>query len=86
MPYREVSYVTAERVKAVIAGQFDVDESMVTDALTFEELGADVLDVAELIAALSDEFDVEIPEECAQNIATIGDAVNCVKKYMRTNR
>lgn len=86
MPYREVSYVTAERVKAVIAGQFDIDEAALSDDLTFEELGADVLDVAELIAALSDEFDVEISEECADGIVTIGDAVSCVKKYLRSGR
>lgn len=76
----------AERIKAVIAGQFDIDEEEITNDLTFEELGADVLDVAELIAAFSDEFDVEIPEECAENIATIGDAVSCVKKYLRGSR
>lgn len=76
----------AERVKTVIAGQFDIDEEEITNDLTFEELGADAFDVSELLGALSDEFDVEIPEEYADNIVTVGDAVNCVKKYMRSGR
>ena len=70
----------SERVKAVVAGQFDVDEDEITNDLSFEDLGADQLDVAELIEALADEFDIEIPAECADSIETVGDAVNCVKK------
>jgi len=75
--------VIAERVKAVVAGQFDVEEDEITNELSFSELGADQLDVAELLEALSDEFEVEIPAECADNIETVGDAISCVKKYLR---
>jgi acyl carrier protein len=75
--------VTMERVKAVIAGQFDVDEDEITSDLTFEELGADAIDIAELLEALSEEFECEIPAVCADSIETVGDAVNCVKKHMR---
>lgn len=71
-----------ERVKAVVADQFDVDEEDITAETTFEELGADPLDIAELIDALSEEFDCEIPAECADKIETVGDAVKYVKKYM----
>lgn len=71
-----------ERVKAVVANQFDVDEDDITAETTFAELGADTLDIAELLDALSEEFDCEIPDECADKIETVGDAVKYVKKYM----
>lgn len=72
-----------ERVKAVIAGQFDIDEDDISSDLTFEDLGADAIDVAELLEALSEEFECEIPAECADSIETVEDAVKCVKKHMR---
>lgn len=75
----------AERVKAVVAGQFDVDEDDISNDLSFEELGADQIDVAELIEALADEFEIEIPTEYSDNIVTVGDAVSCVKKCLRNN-
>lgn len=75
----------AERVKAVVAGQFDVDEDDISNDMSFEDLGADQIDVAELIEALADEFEIEIPAECADNVVTVGDAVSCVKKYLRNN-
>jgi len=77
--------VIAERVKAVVAGQFDVDEDDISNDLSFEELGADQIDVAELIEALADEFEIEIPTEYSDNIVTVGDAVSCVKKCLRNN-
>lgn len=75
----------AERVKAVVAGQFDVDEDDISNDMSFEDLGADQIDVAELIEALADEFEIEIPAEYADNVVTVGDAVSCVKKYLRNN-
>lgn len=72
-----------ERVKALVSDQFDLDEDEITADKTFEEIGADILDITELLAALADEFECEIPEDCADGIVTIGDAVRCVKKYMR---
>ncbi len=65
-----------EQVKEVIVRELSVPESWVTEAATFEgDLKADSLDVVELVMALEDEFDVDIPEEDAQDIQTVGDAV-----------
>ncbi|MFW5869103.1 MAG: acyl carrier protein [Armatimonadota bacterium] len=65
-----------EQVKEVIVRELSVPESWVTESATFEgDLKADSLDVVELVMALEDEFDVDIPEDDAQNIQTVGDAV-----------
>ena len=72
-----------ERVRAVVAGQFLIDEDDIASDLSFSELGADTVDIAELVEALAEEFECEIPAECADSIETVGDAVSCVKKYMR---
>lgn len=70
----------AERVKSIVVEELDVTESQVTDSATFEgDLQADSLMVVELIMALEDEFDVEIPEEEAQEITTFGDAVRYIE-------
>lgn len=71
-----------ERVKAVVAGQFDVDEDDISTDMLFSELGADPMDITELVEALSEEFDCEIPAEYADRIETVGDAVSCVKKHL----
>lgn len=69
-----------DRVKQVIVDQLGVDESAVTmDASFVEDLGADSLDIVELIMGLETEFDIEIPDEEAENISTVGDAVNYLK-------
>ena len=65
-----------EQVKEVIVRELSVPESWVTESATFEgDLKADSLDVVELVMALEDEFDVDIPEDDAQDIQTVGDAV-----------
>ena len=69
-----------DRVKQVIVDQLGGDESAVTlDASFVEDLGADSLDIVELIMGLETEFDIEIPDEEAENISTVGDAVNYLK-------
>ena len=69
-----------DRVKQVIVDQLGVDESAVTMEASFvEDLGADSLDIVELIMGLETEFDIEIPDEEAENISTVGDAVNYLK-------
>ncbi len=73
----------AERVKAVVAEQFDVEEDDITNDLSFAELGADTFDLEEFVEALAGEFEIEIPPEYAESIETVGDAVNCVKKLLR---
>jgi len=65
-----------EKVKEVIVRELSVPESKVTENASFDgDLSADSLDVVELVLALEDEFDVEIPEEDAEKIQTVGDAV-----------
>lgn len=65
-----------EKVRDVIVRELSVPESKVTENATFDgDLSADSLDVVELVMALEDEFDVEIPEEDAEKIRTVGDAV-----------
>lgn len=69
-----------DRVKQVIVDQLGVDESAVTMEASFvEDLGADSLDIVELIMGLETEFDIEIPDEDAEKISTVGDAVNYLK-------
>lgn len=70
-----------ERVKAVIVDQLGADESAITPEASFvDDLGADSLDIVELIMGLETEFDLEIPDEDAEKIRTVGDAVNYIKE------
>jgi acyl carrier protein len=70
-----------ERVKSIIVDRLDVDESKVTMEASFkEDLEADSLDVVELVMELEDEFDMEIADEEAEKINTVGDAVNYIEK------
>ncbi|HEY3330315.1 MAG TPA: acyl carrier protein [Capsulimonadaceae bacterium] len=70
---------TFEKVKKVVVDQLDVSEDEVTPQASFvEDLGADSLDVVELIMGLEEEFDVEIPDEDAEKIATVQDAVSYI--------
>lgn len=68
-----------ERVKKIIVEQLDVDESKVTMEASFtDDLEADSLDVVELVMELEDEFDMEIADEEAEQINTVGDAVEYI--------
>ena len=70
---------TFDRVKKVVVEQLDVNEDEVTMAASFvDDLGADSLDVVELVMGLEEEFDVEIPDEDAEKIATVGDAIKYI--------
>jgi|SRR5690625_2837466 len=70
-----------DRVKEIIVEQLDVDESQVTMEASFrDDLEADSLDVVELVMELEDEFDLEIADEEAENINTVGDAVNYIEE------
>ncbi len=69
-----------ERIKKIIADQLGADEEEITMDSTFiEDLGADSLDVVELVMAIEDEFDMEIDEDEAENISTVGDVVDYIK-------
>ena len=71
-----------ERVKNVIVDQLSVDAEEVTLEASFvDDFGADSLDVVELIMGLETEFDIEIPDEDAEKISTVGDAVEYIKNH-----
>jgi acyl carrier protein len=70
-----------ERVKKIIAEQLDVEEDEVTPEASFvEDLGADSLDTVELVMALEEEFEIEIPDEDAEKILTVGKAMDYIKE------
>jgi acyl carrier protein len=70
---------TFERVKKVVVEQLDVAEDEVTPQASFvDDLGADSLDVVELVMGLEEEFDVEIPDEDAEKITTVQEAVEYI--------
>ena len=74
-----MSYV-AEKVKAIIVDKLGVDESEVTNEANFiNDLGADSLDTVELIMEFEKEFDIQIPDDKAEAIATVGDAVSFIE-------
>nr|WP_192868017.1 acyl carrier protein [Calderihabitans maritimus] len=68
-----------EKVKQIIVDQLGVDEEEVTMETSFEDLNADSLDIVELIMALEEEFELEIPDEDAEKITTVADAVEYIK-------
>ena len=67
-----------DKVKAIVVEQLGVDEATVTPETSFEELNADSLDIVELIMALEEAFDLDIPDEEAEKIRTVGDAANYI--------
>ncbi|MDD2233448.1 MAG: acyl carrier protein [Desulfitobacteriaceae bacterium] len=69
-----------DKVKSIVVDQLGVDEADVKLETTFEELNADSLDIVELIMALEEEFELDIPDEEAEKIRTVGDAVNYIKE------
>jgi len=71
------------KVKEVIVDQLSVEEDDVTvDASFFDDLGADSLDIVELVMALEDSFGISIPDEDAESIKTVGDAVEYIAANM----
>ncbi len=69
-----------EKIVEILAEQFDEDEkSITTDTNLTEDLGADSLDLADVLMAIEDEFEVEIPDEDIENIKTVGDIVDYIE-------
>ncbi len=74
----------AEKVKKMIVEQLDVNESeVVPEAKFIDDLGADSLDIVELVMALEDEYGIEIPDEDAEKIETVGDAVRYIEEHQK---
>jgi acyl carrier protein len=73
---------TLEKVKEIIVERLSVDEKDVTEGASFiDDLGADSLDTVELVMALEEEFGLEIPDEEAEKIVTVGDAVKYIESH-----
>ncbi len=71
-----------ERVKEIIVEQLGVEAGQVTERAKFvEDLGADSLDTVELVMALEEEFSIEIPDEDAEKIVSVGDAINYIQEH-----
>lgn len=74
---------TLERVRKIVIDHLDADPDKVTEKASFtDDLGADSLDNVELVMAFEEEFDVEIPDDAAEHIQTVGDAVNFIKEKL----
>ena len=79
----EKSMTVEDRVKKIIIEQLGVEEDDVTPEASFvEDLGADSLDTVELVMAFEEEFDIEIPDEEAEKILTVGRAIDYIKEKM----
>jgi acyl carrier protein len=76
---------TFDRVKSVIAQKLDRSEDEITEQASFvEDLGADSLDVVELVMALEEAFDIDIPDEESEKIRTVGDAVKYIEEKTKS--
>lgn len=71
-----------EKVKSILSEQFDVEEDTITAETTLaDDLGADSLDVVDLLMSIEDEFEVEIPDEEVENIKTVGALVEYIEGH-----
>ena len=72
-----------EKINKIIADNLEIDEDSITmDSVVTDDLGADSLDVVDLVMSFEDEFGVEIPDDAVENIKTVGDIV----KYIEENQ
>ena len=72
---------TADRVKKIVVEHLGVDADKVTEEASFiDDLGADSLDTVELVMAFEEEFSIEIPDDAAESIVTVGDAIKFIDK------
>ncbi|MEM1104898.1 MAG: acyl carrier protein [Pseudomonadota bacterium] len=72
-----------ERVKKIVVENLDVEADKVAESASFiDDLGADSLDLVELVMAFEEEFNIEIPDEIQENIRTVGDAVKHINEHV----
>ncbi len=70
-----------EKIKSILIDQLDADEDAVTmDASIVDDLGADSLDLADIVMSIEEEFDVEVPDDQLQNIKVVGDIVRYIEE------
>jgi len=83
---KAVATFSEDRVKEIIAKELEVDAKQLTPEAKFiEDLGADSLDIVELVMALEEEFGLDIPDEDADKLKTVGDAMNYLKSHSTAN-
>lgn len=72
-----------EKVKAILSEQFDVEEDTITPETNIsDDLGADSLDVVDLLMSIEDEFEIEVPDEEVENIKTVGELVKYIEDHV----
>ncbi len=72
-----------EKVTAILADQFDAEEDSITpETSILDDLGADSLDVVDLLMTIEDQFEIEIPDSEVENIKTVGDLVNYIEEHL----
>ena len=73
---------TADRVKKIVVEHLGVEQEKVTEEASFiDDLGADSLDIVELVMAFEEEFNVEIPDDAAEKITTVKDAIDYINQH-----
>ena len=71
-----------EKIKEIVSENLGVDSAVITESSSFkDDLGADSLDLFEMVMALEDEYEIEIPTEDLEQIATVGDVVNYINEH-----
>lgn len=72
-----------EKVTAILADQFDAEEDSITPETSIvDDLGADSLDVVDLLMTIEDQFEIEVPDSEVENIKTVGDLVNYIEEHL----
>ena len=76
-----------DKIKAILVDQLDVDENKVTmEASITDDLGADSLDIADIVMSIEEEFNVEVPDDQLQNIKVVGDIVKYIEENAQLQR
>jgi acyl carrier protein len=79
---RKENKIMLEKVKEIVAESLNVEESTLSETTSFkEDLGADSLDLFEMVMAFEEAFEVEIPSEDLEQITTVGDVVKCIESH-----